>query len=258
MKGFATAWRLLTQIPIFGGNLEQPHRSMVWFPVVGLILGLMAYGLLTYFSRLLPLHLTALLLVVFSSWVTRGLHLDGLADLADGIYSGKDARGSLEVMKDPRLGTFGVLALSLNLLVKWQLLALVLSFEKDFVFFGLVATFCLSRFGQGWMAARFTYAREEGTGKGFIASASSSDGLKMFLVLLPMSYYFHSQFLFLALVVILFVEAFGRNLRSRLGGITGDCLGATSELVEVLVLFFIVLLHQLQFSGSPIFSLIWK
>ncbi|MDX2469539.1 MAG: adenosylcobinamide-GDP ribazoletransferase [SAR324 cluster bacterium] len=258
MKGFSTAWRLLTQISIFGGELEQPHKSMIWFPLVGLILGLLSYGLLGVLSPIFTSQITALFLIVFSVWVTRGLHLDGLADLADGVYSGKNRPGMLEVMKDPRLGTFGVVSLVLILLVKWQLLALVLGFERGFVLLGLVGLFSLSRFGQGWMAARFDYARAAGTGKGFIGGATNKDGLKMCLVVVGMSYYFHSQFLFLALAVILFVEFFGRSLTNRLGGVTGDCLGATSELSEVLVLLAVIILQHLQFVGSPIFALIWN
>ena len=239
---------------MFGGELSSPHKSMIWFPVVGLILGYFSYRLLLPLSTLFPSLLTALFLVLFQAWASRGLHLDGLADLSDALFSNKDKEGMLGIMKDPTLGTFGVLSLVFAVALKWQLLAYVLTFEKSFVFLALLGSMMLSRFAQGWMAARFDYARVTGTGLGFIGGAKKSDGYKTLFITLLIAALLLKQIFILALVTILFVAFFGGFLTKKLGGITGDCLGATSELTEIIILISVVILQHLQYTSPKLYE----
>ena len=95
---------------------------MFWFPWVGALLGLVFWGAWAGFSRMLPAPAAAALLLALTVWVTGGLHLDGLADTADGLGGGQHPGGrAWRIMKDSRVGAFGVISLILALLLKFSL-----------------------------------------------------------------------------------------------------------------------------------------
>jgi adenosylcobinamide-GDP ribazoletransferase len=211
-------------------------RSMFWFPWVGALLGLLFWGAWAGLEKVLPAPAAAALLLSLTVWVTGGLHLDGLADTADGLGGGSDPETALRIMKDSRVGAFGVISLILALLLKFSLF-LSLS-EIPEAARGLILYPVLSRWGMVLLAYLSPYARPEG-GLGqamtlglsprVLAGAGLSAGALSFLILgLP------GLALFIATGALVWLGSL--YFRHRLGGITGDVLGAANEVVEVLVL----------------------
>jgi adenosylcobinamide-GDP ribazoletransferase len=211
-------------------------RSLFWFPWVGAILGLGFWGAWAGLCRILPAPAAAAFLLTLTVWVTGGLHLDGLADTADGLGGGSTPADSLHIMKDSRVGVFGVLSLILALLLKFSLfLALAAHTGGTRV---LLLYPVVSRWGMVLLAYLSPYARAEG-GLGqamtlgvsppILAGASlSAGGLSLLILGVP------GLLLFGAAGALVWLGSL--YFRRRLGGITGDVLGATNEILEVLVL----------------------
>ncbi len=230
---FFLAWRLLTVIPVGrrGLAIERPGRSAAWFPLVGLIIGATLVLLDSLLTRLWPsLPATALLLV---AWVvvTGGLHLDGFVDCCDGLLVAKSAERRLEIMKDSRVGAFGVVGAICLLLVKFSTLAALSPGSRAE---WLLVVPVLSRWTMVWAAWRYPLARPEGFAVWF------RQGLGWLQVLVA-----GSTALVIALVVgrwaglasfvavWLFALLFAVWIRRRVPGLTGDVYGALNELAEV-------------------------
>jgi adenosylcobinamide-GDP ribazoletransferase len=184
----------------------------------------------------LPEPAAAAFLLAFSVWITGGLHLDGLADTTDGLGGGRTPAAALTIMKDSRVGAFGVISLIVALLLKFSLF---LSFASTPGGTGALLLYpVISRWGMVLLAYLSPYARPEGglgqamtlgVSRRVVACASLSAGALSFAILGVPG------------LVIFGVAGFGVWLGSlyfqkRLGGITGDILGATNEVLEVLVL----------------------
>ncbi len=236
MKGFISAVRTLTIIPIPGQEGQKLSAALPWFPVVGLILGLVLYAAGRLWM-LLPdtqwLAGGALLLVAVEIWLTRGLHLDGLADWADSIGGfGREKR--LAIMKDVSLGTFGVLALILALTAKWLAIQKILSSGSLIL---LPIILAVSRGMLVELQLTLPYARAEGGMAGPFAEGASNKHrgaahiltLGICLAIGPMG---------LALFVIAWLTArlLGARWKKQFGGFTGDLLGTTNEITEILLL----------------------
>jgi adenosylcobinamide-GDP ribazoletransferase len=239
MTSFFLAWRFLTILP--GGRSEgeaSPQllgRSMGFYPLVGLLLGMIlwaAYGVLSVaFSRMVCDGLVLLLLVL----ITGALHLDGLADTLDGMAAGKSAQERLLIMKDHRVGTFGVLGLLSVLGIKFLALN---SLPEEIAGKSLAVALVLGRWSMVELIYRAPYARPEG-GLGrsfkenvrrremFLAGATS-------LILAVFFLRFWGALVWLAIAV--FTLGIQFLFMRRLGGVTGDVLGAANEVNEVLVL----------------------
>jgi adenosylcobinamide-GDP ribazoletransferase len=233
------ALTFLTKLPWPWRGPAEPAalaRSMFWFPWVGAGLGLIFWGTWAGLAKILPGPAAAALLLVLTVWVTGGLHLDGLADTADGLGGSRTPAESLRIMKDSRLGAFGVLSLILTLLLKFSLflsLAAPAGGTKALLLYPVI-----SRWGMVLLAYLSPYARPEG-GLGqamtlgvsprVLAGASLSAGALSLLILgVP------GLVLFVAAGALVWLG--GLYFQHRLGGITGDVLGATNEILEVLVL----------------------
>ncbi len=187
---------------------------MAWAPAIGLLLGAIAAAVLTGADHLLggaPL-LAATLAVVTMALLTRGLHLDGLADLADGLGSGKPAAGALEIMRRSDIGPFGVVALVLNLLI--QVAALAQAQARGHGPAALMAAAFAGRLGITW-ACRRTVGVTGMTCLAAVLLPVRSGGW-----LLPAS-------IAAGLAASLAVAT---HAAARLGGITGDVLGALAEI----------------------------
>jgi adenosylcobinamide-GDP ribazoletransferase len=211
-------------------------RSMVWFPWVGAALGLMFWGAWAGLHKLLPAPAAAALLLTLSVWVTGGLHLDGLADTADGLGGGATPEAALTIMKDSRVGAFGVIGLILALLLKFSLFLSLTAVPEGAK--ALLLYPVLSRWAMVLLAYLSPYARAEG-GLGqamtlgvsprILAGAGLSAGALSLLILgAP------GLVLFGAAGALVWLGSL--YFRRRLGGVTGDVLGATNEILEVLVL----------------------
>lgn len=237
MRGFVTAMRTLTVLPVPGRDAEQFCSSLHWFTAVGLLIGTAEAGL-----GMLGIYagwpeLAALLPVIGGILLTRGLHADGLADLADGFFGGRNRESALRIMKDPNVGSFGAIALVLLLLAKWVvLLRLVRTGGFDIIVSGVV----LARMAQVVLAERLPYARtENGTATAFVNGASPVhlisalvSGVVIVAVVMRLSTLPSAVLLLTALVTAAAVGLLGIR---KIGGVTGDVLGAVSEITEVAV-----------------------
>ncbi|KZE33232.1 adenosylcobinamide-GDP ribazoletransferase [Crenobacter luteus] len=233
MRGLILAVQFLTRLPTPQLKTFDPawlSDAARWFGAVGLIVGLLVAGTLDLAARLDPWAgaLAALWLWV---WVTGGLHLDGLADLADARGAAHRSRERfLDVLKDPHVGSFGVIALAMVLTSKLVLLMLVAKGSANLWAVALVPAWART-LAVLWSATLPPLA--PGSGERF-AWRTHRPSLAASLVALALL----SAWLAPALVPGALVAGFAwwNYLKKTLGGMTGDCLGAGIELVEIALL----------------------
>ena len=170
--------------------------------------------------------------------VTGGLHIDGLSDTFDGIYSGRKKLEILEIMKDPNVGTFGVLSIIFTLILKFLLLYKL----TNHVFWVLLLMPVFSRFCVILASYKGNYARKNGLGNIFIEQVSKKQLIVGLIFVIIPSYFVQSIYLGL-FINILFTLWFVRQVSKKIDGITGDTLGAIVELNEVLFLVVIYLME---------------
>jgi adenosylcobinamide-GDP ribazoletransferase len=226
-RAVLAAVAFLTRVPVGRVELgrDDVARGSVLFPLVGagigLVVGLVAAG---SDSRLGPL-LAAALAVAFEALLTGAIHLDGLADTADGLGAGTRER-ALAVMREGAIGAFGATALGVDLLVKTAALAAILSGPAPVL--ALVAAFAVGRAAPLALAAAFPYAREEdGIGRALAGRPWPAAGVVLGIVVAVGA--LGVRGLWIAGAAAVAVAALALVAR-RLGGVTGDVLGAAAEL----------------------------
>jgi adenosylcobinamide-GDP ribazoletransferase len=233
-----TALRTLTLLPAPGRDAQTLAAALPWFPAVGALVGGALYGLMAAAMRLpgggWPAGAAAAA-VLGGTLLTRGLHLDGLADWADGFGGGRDRESTLRIMKDPSVGAFGTLALVGALLAKW------VAFERLAgcgTGLWVVAACVAARTVQVDLAVWLPYARAEGgTAEGFVRDSRPAHFLAALALAAALVVGLCGPVGALALGAAgLAGRAFGWWCRRRVGGVTGDLLGAASELVETALL----------------------
>jgi len=238
MKQLKLALSLLTVIPIRITETLLPGdlgRAATWFPLVGLMIGGILAAAQMGFERIFPAPLAAILVVALWAGLTGGLHLDGLADCCDGMLAAVAPERRLEIMKDPRLGTFGGTGLILHLLMKVAALAALTASALPVVSLPLLLAPALAR----WLiliAAAQPMARPGGLGAEFALGVRRSTFL--YAALVPLALASLGGLRGAAAVGLAHLVALGviHLARARLGGVTGDVLGLTVELGEAAVL----------------------
>ena len=246
MKSFFLAWQFLTIFPWRSEQEIDPRLlgwSMAFYQMVGLLLGLMLWGFHWTCSWVFPRALGDGLVVMLLSIITGGLHLDGLADTCDGMASGKSPEERMKIMKDHRVGTFGVVGLILILGMKYLALN---SLPDKAVGPGLLLALILGRWSMVQLTYRAPYARQEGgLGLPFKENLRKKDVILAAVSSLILTFSFWRFWgLFLFLLAGVFTLFFQKFFEKRIGGITGDVLGAGNEVNEVVVL---VALHLCLF-----------
>jgi len=244
MRGFLVACRYLTLVPLpptaAAGDLG---RAAGWFPVVGLLLGVGLAGAGFVAGRLVPPLLGGVLIAALWAWATGGLHLDGLADAADGLGGGFSREERLAIMRDTATGAYGVTAVILVLAVKAAALA---GLPAALSWRALLLAPVLGRAGPLLLARLCSPARTEGAGHAFALTVGprglGAAGVVAVVVavgllgpwgLLPVG------------LAAAAAVGFAAYLRARLGGVTGDCLGALVEAIEALTLVAVAALGHL-------------
>lgn len=228
MRSFFLALQFLTRIPtpqFADFDPVELSRCARWFPAVGLVVGGLLAGAAALGATIDP-WLAALLALLLWVGVTGALHLDGLADLSDGLGAAhRDPQRFLAVLKDPHVGTFGVVAIVLAVASKLVLLMLL---ARHQAWWALLLVPAWARLGPlVWSLALPPLAA--GTGERFQWSLSWGQ-VTTWTVLLGALCAWAAPWL---LVAPLLLVAYGAWLKHRLGGVTGDCLGAGVELVEI-------------------------
>jgi adenosylcobinamide-GDP ribazoletransferase len=237
LKPFICAWQFLTAVPL-SRECHEPAPdelagSMLWYPFVGILLG----GLLALTDvlliRWLPREVVAALLILLSVAMTRGLHQDGLADTLDGLAGGRTASDRLTIMRDPRIGAIGATGLFLSLILRYGTLV---SLPEAVRFPVLLCMPAVGRWGMVVGAYGASYARAEGgLAAPFLAHLSERHVLGATVLMVFLTVWAFGAVPALAALLIegLFSRLATVFCRHFFGGITGDTLGATNELVEV-------------------------
>ncbi len=242
MRALAAAISTLTVLP-FGRNLSfseaELRASILCFPFVGLAIGAALSAPALLLHTLLPsLPLAALTLLV-SVLLTGGLHLDGLADLCDGLGAGGEPQRILSVMKDSYIGAFGAIGLILTLVLKFALFYEVID-KGRFSAFLLMGI--LSRWAMAFAAFLGKYPRETGTGKAIIGRLSLQHCVWTSAIAMIFSWITLKEMGFITLgFIALWTLLFVRRLHVKIGGLTGDGLGTLNETAEVLALLILVI-----------------
>lgn len=238
-RGLIVALQFLTRIPtpeLVNFTDRDQSAAAVWYPVVGLIIGC-AIAATAWIGAFVSPWFGALLAVVAWTWITGGLHLDGLADVADGLGAAhRDSARFLEVVKDPHVGSFGAIALILVLAGKLILLAEMLTPSTTPT--TLAALILIPGWARWGPLLWRNIAPALGTGRGSDFAIQKQWPVVIVCggVLAALSGWF-APALLIALVTSVLVPLYWRW---RLGGMSGDCHGASIEITEVLLLASIV------------------
>ena len=244
IRAFTLALQLLTRLPVPSLNTPpQPRElglSVLFFPAVGLLIGALLTGMHTALWLVDPGVLAALVLVV---WVllTGGLHLDGLADTADAWIGGQgDRERTLSIMKDPRSGPMAIVVIVLLLLTKFAALQVLLAGDAGFV---LLLAPVLGRTVIVLLLITTPYVRPDGLGSPY-ANYLPRWSCGVLVLVIAAAIVALLEVLGGVLLVVLGVGFAGlrHSLMNRLGGVTGDTLGAVCELTEMITLLVPVLL----------------
>lgn len=240
---FILAAQLLTILPLPAMNRVSPAdlgRSMRYYPLVGLALGAVLAAGQHVLSRGLPAVPVGTIVLVLLVILSGALHLDGFADMCDGFYKGRDKSEILAVMKDSHSGAMAVVGIACLFALK---LSFLWSLPQALVPRALILMPAAGRWTMVLLASSSQYARSEGgTAKSYVdhaglneaAIAALSVGLAGWLIL-------HGTGLVILLGVSLFALIFRQYVISKIGGVTGDVLGACGELSECIFLLGVCL-----------------
>ena len=244
MRYFLIAVTFLTRLPVtFGGKdnyqAEDFQKSIYFFPLIGLIIGLILWGSYYLLDLVFPKMISAALLLLIYVLLTGGLHLDGLIDTVDGVYGGMTKERRLEIMKDTNPGAFGVLGAVLVLVIKYSIFA---QMEQGMLLF-LIAAPVLGRQAIVWMQVLYPCARQEGLGKMFSAYNNlPAFGVTTGLTLVILVAFTQLLALYVFLIAAAFCFLLASQLSRLLGGLTGDTYGAGCELIEIIVLLAVFII----------------
>ena len=230
----AAALALLTRLPVPADHARGARASWAW-PLAGAVTGAVAAvvgGVALWLG--LPAALAAALVLATQIVLTGALHEDGLADVADGFWGGHDIARRLDIMKDSRVGSYGVIALVLSLIARWAALAALMPFGD--LFWVLVATGALSRAPMAVLMAAMPNARGAGLSQSVGRPSQATATLGVLVALLAGFLCLGTSALAPILWVSLATLAIAAIAKAKIGGQTGDVLGSAQQLCEIAAL----------------------
>ncbi len=240
---FINAFRFLTIIPLplkSPAREENIGRSLAYFPLVGLLIGLLLAGFDRALSLILPQPVVTGLVVASLAVLTGALHLDGFMDSMDGLFLSGGPQRRLEVMKDSRVGSFGVVGAVLLLLLKYLCLQNLPESSRPFA---LVLMPVLSRWCVVWPVSVFPPAKPQGLAQSFKLGATRGRAVIATLLALAVSmavFRVQGVIIMAGLFIITMLAALFIN--RRLSGLTGDSYGAMIEAGDLSVLLLVIIL----------------
>ncbi len=239
---FFNAMLFFTRVPVPRSVVCNDHylsKAFRYLPLIGLLIGVLCALCYSALALVLPREICIVCIMLLSILLTGAFHEDGLADFVDGFGAGRDRDSILRIMKDSHIGTYGVIALILALLLKFQLLC---QLEEQWLLPALVIAPTLSRFYPVLIVRLSSYARTESSKASHSARGVSATSLAIAaLSSLTLPWCWGWMFA-CVLLASGFVLSLGMHLymKKRIGGFTGDCLGALQQLTELL--FYLILL----------------
>lgn len=243
-NSFRLAISFLTILPVYKkmANNQELARSVSYYPLVGLLLGAVAAGS-CYGLRSLGLGISAdVVALVIMITITGGLHMDGLMDTADGIFSGRDREKKLEIMKDSRVGAMGVIAFGTVFLLK---IAFLYELTLGPKLMALILAPAAGRWAMTLCIIHYPYARP--TGLGACLQQAGYGQLMVASIILIAASWGLAGFMGLAVLaaIVPAVVVTAGIILKCLGGMTGDTYGATGELIETWTICIILLGQQM-------------
>jgi adenosylcobinamide-GDP ribazoletransferase len=259
MHRLALAFQFLTILPWPRGQVrrvEDLGGSLAFYPVVGATLGGVLVGVYSLGAEAFPDGVLRPGLLILLIILTGGLHLDGLADVCDGFYAGRTRAEALRIMKDPHLGTMAVVGIVSALVMK----IVLLSHLHGMLFYSALLLFpAISRCGMVWGMWKTPYARPEGgTGEAFFRTLGRRQVWFATIFLGGWAWLCAgwSGLVFLG-VAAAATRLFVGYCRQRIGGMTGDTLGALNEVLEILTLAVYYPLSRFQLATGLLVSPRW-
>jgi len=247
---FIAAFRFLTVIPLPFRRQPAPEEfggSIFYFPVVGLIIGILLAALYYVLQLILPSTITLVLIMVAMVLVHGALHVDGFIDTCDGLAGNKPAEERWKILKDSRVGALGVVGAVLLFLTKF---AVLVTLPRHLILPALVMVPLLSRWSMVYAMLAYPYARPSGLGttfkqyakwSGFAPSTVFTAAAAVLVLWWRDVSYPYAATLVIALGVWLITLAWTKYLNWKFAGLTGDSYGAVNEIAEVgtLILFLL-------------------
>lgn len=235
--------KFMTRIPIpikVDYDPKKLGKSIKFFPFVGLIIGFILYYssiILVKFSK--NNLINALIVIVIELMVVGIIHIDGLCDTFDGLFSYREKEKMLEIMKDSRIGTNGAIILVLYFIAKILFISEIFSINLKY----LIIYPVLARLATPVNAAFSDYARKNGMSNFIISQNSAFEGIFSIILAAALSFLIFSFKGFeLFLGAFLFIIFFMQFVKKKIGGVTGDTMGAALELTAIFVLFLAIFL----------------
>ena len=258
MNRFKETLRFLTRIPVkTSGKFDSEfHKNMYFFPATGFVIGIIIYLISMAMIFVFPENafLISTVAVMAETIITGGLHLDGLGDTADALFSYRDRERMLEIMKDSRLGTNAMLAVLFNVLIKISLISYLINIGAIPMIILMPA---VSRLSVLALTYKTESPREAGMGNTFIGKCTLRMILTDFiytmiisLILLLVFYRNNSQIAFILIITFvvsviinaIFNIILKKRVYKKIGGITGDILGCGIELSENIFIISVLLI----------------
>jgi adenosylcobinamide-GDP ribazoletransferase len=239
MNAFFQTLAFLTILPVRGTREPMDHTMLAWIPAAGLVIGLLVAGFDALLSLVFPPLVCGTLDLLFLIIITGGIHLDGLADAADGILAHRGRERGLEIMRDSRLGTWGAIALIAVLILDWSALATLTGSQGTWRFLLLAPIY--SRTAMLLGVRSLPYGRPQGGmasnlfGTANPAYAWCAGLICAGAILLPAV-----TFVTVNLAFAVAVWGMIRLYKSTMGCITGDMIGALNEIVQAAVLLALI------------------
>lgn len=237
---FFAALRFFTRLPVpawVGHSQDQLDHAARYFPLIGILVGLLAAAVTEAVAMVLPLSIAVALGMAASILITGAFHEDGFADVCDGFGGGWEKPQVLAIMKDSRVGSYATLGVGLLLLTKWNALVEIDgAFDWPMLALALVAAHAVSRLAATSLIFALHYVRDDATARAkplAVRMAPHELAVAALFGLAPCLLLPLAGALVALAAVIITTGLLARYFVRRIGGYTGDCLGATQQLAEL-------------------------
>jgi len=248
---FFTALMFFTRIPvpeIKDFNADYMNKSRKYLPVIGLIIGGISAVALWLFSLIFPLSIALILSMIFSIIITGAFHEDGLGDTFDAFGGGQNKEKILSIMKDSRLGTYGTVSIIVVLLLKYLTLFEIAKNNIHIAILSLIVIHGLSRYMALIIIKSQSYVQDSARSKSKDLASSklkNQDMIFASIFIAPLFLLFPSwQYSLIIPISIGVTILMGFYFKKKIGGYTGDCLGALQQITEVISYLAVILLWK--------------
>ena len=236
IKSFILMITFLTRIPIpmkFDFDTKDFVKGFIYFPIIGGIIGSTLIIPFVFYDYI-PANVFAFLIIILYLLVVGGLHIDGVSDVFDGIFSARSKERMLEIMEDSRVGAFGVVGLIIYFFGMYIGLLEVVQMEQGilYVFLTPVIGRTMALMGAGFSS----YAKEEGLGKSLVEGITTRMSIVLILSMCMIAFVISLSALVKVAVTIIIVLIITWRIHKILGGITGDVIGLLVEVSQVVFL----------------------